>query len=97
MKRCNVCGFSFDDIIKNKSIGCPYCYETFKTEFILSLKSIGVDIGERDIQEKDDKINPHLDKGLLQEQMERAVSEENYEKAAIYRDYLRALDNGTKD
>lgn len=97
MKRCIVCGFSFDDIIKNKSIGCPYCYETFKKEFISSLKSIGINIGGRNVCQKVDELNPHLNKGLLQKQMERAVIEENYEKAAIYRDYLRALDNETKN
>lgn len=91
MKRCGVCGFTFDDIIRNKSIGCAMCYETFKDEFKSSLRQLNININYKDDSKETSYL---LDKVLLQKKMEKAVECENYEKAAVYRDCIKALDNG---
>ena len=39
--------------------------------------------------------NALTDRNDLQAKLDEAVREENYEKAAVYRDYLRALEKGS--
>ena len=94
MKRCSVCGFTFDDIIRTKSIGCPNCYETYKEEFHNSLAQLNIKTIYKDTVTKKDIL---LDKAILLKKMKKAVESENYEKAAVYRDCLKALSNDSEN
>lgn len=98
MKTCRGCGCTYDDIVETQTIGCPECYYEFKEEFMETLNGLGQNgsykgslpehvAGYRSIL---------VDKMLLQQKLEQAVENEEFEKAALYRDYLRALENGRK-
>ena len=98
MKTCNVCGSTIDDIVKAGSIGCPECYNTFKYEFIEALKLSDVSIKYNGTLPKK-LMNHHsvlIDKTFLQLKLDKAIEAEEYEQAALYRDYLRVLNNGTE-
>lgn len=32
IKKCDICGAAWDDIVQNMQVRCPQCYEVFKTE-----------------------------------------------------------------
>jgi Uncharacterized protein with conserved CXXC pairs len=94
---CPVCGKSLALIKNSLCAGCPECYEVFKNEIKSAMNAHGMTglysgsfpkrlAGFR---------NALTDRNDLQAKLDRAVREENYEKAAVYRDYLRALEKGS--
>ncbi len=93
MKVCPVCGMTFDDIVKSQKIGCAECYYTFEEEFRQTFKAHGIK-GEykgslpKHIKGYKSNLVSRVEMTL---KLEEAVAAEEYEKAALYRDYLRAL------
>ncbi len=91
---CSVCGYVLKDIIENKKAGCPECYTQFKKEIVSLLHSDGIE-GEytgslpRQLAYFKSSLT---DRMMLQSKLEKAISEEDYEKAAVYRDRLRVLE-----
>ena len=93
-RSCKICGRSLDDIKRYKSVGCPACYQNFKTE----LKEM--------INEGNEPVSyccsypKHLsegrtyleDRAFLQEKLAESVAKEDFENAAIYRDKIKELD-----
>ena len=96
MKTCSVCGSTLDDIVKNKSIGCPECYYTFEEEFKNALTQFDVKSEYKGSLPKRLKgyRSVLVDKMTMQIKLDEAVAAEEYEKAALYRDYLKVLNNG---
>lgn len=96
MKCCCGCGSTYEDIRKSQNIGCAECYYTFAEEFRDSLKKHGIKETYRGSLPKRLKgYNSTLvDKMTMQIKLEEALQAEEYEKAALYRDYLRVLNNG---
>lgn len=97
LRLCPVCGRSLRDIKKNGTTGCPECYEIFKTEIIDEMKKH--DITGRYTGTMPKRLsgfrNALTDRADLQAKLDEAVRNENYEKAAVYRDFLRALERGS--
>ncbi len=98
LDRCEKCGCCFDDIVKSGSVGCAHCYEKFRQKLLPSIQRIHgkanhagkvpVKSGEKvTVREKtaEEKIAD------LQKDMDKAVSEQNFEKAAIIRDEIKKL------
>ena len=96
MKTCNVRGSTIDDIVKAGSIGCPECYYTFRNEFREALSQFNVPVEYEGTLPKGTKEyhSNLVDKTNMQIKLEQAVEAEEYEKAALYRDYLKVLNNG---
>lgn len=94
---CPVCARSLRDIKKTGNTGCPECYEIFKTEIMQSLSEKGLlskytgSMPKRLVSFR----NALTDRADLQAKLEQAVKQENYEKAAVYRDFLKALEHGS--
>lgn len=94
---CPVCGKSLGEIKKNGIAGCPECYETFRNEITAEIKKFG------DFEKYSGSMPKRLahfrnsltDRADLQAKLEEAVESENYEKAAVYRDFMRALEHGS--
>lgn len=93
-KMCPVCGTSLLNIRKTKSVGCPECYSIFKDEIRQILCTQGVSGPYTGSM-------PHRlanfrsvlnDRIVLQTKLEESLKREDYEKAAVYRDYLKALE-----
>ncbi len=89
-KCCPVCGSSFSKIAESGKAGCADCYKTFKAELLPYLKRVHGStkhIGKAPGNiPKNDTIE-----GLRQE-LNRLVSEEKYEQAAVLRDKIRQLE-----
>lgn len=93
-RACPVCGRLRSEIVLSGKLGCPECYSIFKTEVFEYLKAKKVPgrytgsmprrlAGFRSLL---------TDRALAREKLDEAVKREDYEKAAFYRDYLRAIE-----
>lgn len=98
-KKCDLCGMTFDDFMKEGKAGCPRCYDTFADELERTIAQIhgGTHhIGKtpekyREQHEKEEKI------ALLRTKLSDAVSSENYEEAARLRDEIKGLEASEKN
>jgi protein arginine kinase activator len=94
-RRCPNCNFTQADFKKTGRLGCPECYTTFAEGLESLLKSMHK--GTRHIG----KVPHALKEGLnlsehlknLQKRLDKAVSSEDFEQAAVLRDEIKA----TKD
>lgn len=90
---CPGCGFAFDDLKKTGRLGCSECYQFFRQEIKHSLGGMHKGIshhgrvpeGMLEAFEKRQKLEK------LQLEMDEAIADENYEKAASLRDQIRQL------
>lgn len=96
-RACPVCGKSLKDIIDNKKAGCPECYINFTKEIMAQLKLDGIESSYTGSlpQQLAHFKSSLTDRMLLQSKLEKAIHEEDYEKAAVYRDRLRVLEKSS--
>jgi protein arginine kinase activator len=94
-QKCPVCGFTQSDFKKTGRLGCSACYQTFGEglESLLKAMHKGTEhVGKlperatRQIQ-LSDKMR------ALNDNLEKAVAEENYETAASLRDQIKQLEH----
>ncbi len=98
-KKCTACGASFAEIQRDGKVGCPDCYTVFREELSGLLHSIHgtthhtghVPSRHRAEQERRAKLTE------LKKELARAVSDEEYEKAAALRDEIRHMENTEKE
>ena len=93
--RCETCGFSFEDIARTGSAGCPDCYRVFSAKLkatVVKLHGRAVFKGTppENITESD-RIAEEI--SVLRARLEKAVNEEDFETAAQLRDEIRAIMN----
>ena len=96
---CPHCGMSYSDFLHTGKIGCSVCYQTFRHQ----LEPIIRRIHRASIHSG--KI-PHRSGGALElkhsleqlrQKLESCVASEEYEKAAQYRDKIRAMEKALSD
>ena len=94
-QKCPVCGFTQADFKKTGRLGCSVCYVTFSEGLGSLLKAMhkGTEhVGKlpqrahREV-ERDDRMR------ALNEDLQKAVAEENYESAAALRDQIKQLEH----
>ncbi len=97
LRLCPICGRNLKDIKSTGIVGCPECYETFKTEITEELKKRNIFAKYTGSMPKRlaSFRNVLTDRIDIQAKLNLAVKQENYEKAAVYRDFLRALERGS--
>ncbi|MDE5897980.1 MAG: UvrB/UvrC motif-containing protein [Treponemataceae bacterium] len=93
---CPACGKCLSEIVDGGIAGCPECYVAFHEEIAEAMRRhglYGTYAGSlpRRLASFRSALTDRLD---LQTKLEEAVRSENYEKAAVYRDYLRVLERG---
>ncbi|MBQ3671648.1 MAG: UvrB/UvrC motif-containing protein [Treponema sp.] len=91
---CPVCGTSLTTIKTIRRAGCPECYAIFKNDIAELYKQMGITApytGTMPRRLKNFK-SVLTDRIVLQAKLEESLKREDYEKAAIYRDYLKALE-----
>lgn len=95
-KLCPVCGRSLLLIRKTGITGCSECYQTFPSQIHEMLKTFDVDqIYSGSLPKRLSGFrNTLTDRMDIQLKLEKAIQNEDYEKAAVYRDFLKALDKG---
>ena len=96
---CPNCGMSYNDFLETGKIGCSVCYDTFRSQLEPVLRRI------HGSSTHTGKI-PHRSGGNLElkhemmqlkENLKAAVEHEEYEKAAVYRDKIHALEQTLRD
>ncbi|MDP7006492.1 MAG: UvrB/UvrC motif-containing protein [Phycisphaerales bacterium] len=100
IKSCPDCGMTIAQYKETSLLGCPTCYETFAEQLEHIIKSVQDNhtqhIGRAPTQVSNDMCR-HLQIRRLLTELESAVSQEEYEQAALLRDQLRELhDAGDK-
>lgn len=91
---CPVCGTDLSRIKETLRVGCPECYEVFKKELPAIFLSHGIrgpyrgSMPDR-IASFRSRLTDRID---LEAKLEESIEKEDYEKAALYRDYLRAFE-----
>ncbi len=104
--RCQKCGSSWSDIVREGRLGCADCYRTFFDKLQPTLQRIHGRIkhngkissgGEALRQEADEntpeeKQENEIDK--LKKELDESVEAQNYEQAAVIRDKIREMESG---
>ena len=96
-KRCQFCGSSFDEIAKSGKVGCAHCYELFADQLYPSIRRIhgntthcGKNSGKQEAPEqKPAEMTKEQKISELKKQLDKAVSEQNFERAAELRDEIK--------
>lgn len=97
--KCPICGASFSDIAETGKVGCAECYKTFNRELLPYLKRVH---GATKHSGKIPNRAPLTVKSTtetvdsLKLELNRLVSEERYEEAAVVRDKIRNLEGEKK-
>lgn len=99
--KCSNCSLSYDDFRKFGRLGCSECYASFRDSLSALLKKIH---GSNQHLGKAPLKLPSMDKQKvddlqeLKHQLQRAISNENFEEAARLRDKIHMLEKnlGTK-
>ncbi|MCH5320364.1 MAG: UvrB/UvrC motif-containing protein [Eubacterium sp.] len=104
--RCHTCGSSFNDIVNSGHIGCSDCYEKFSDRLEPSIRKIHGNtkhIGKfisYDEQEEPKKTEPETESNqldTLKQQLKDAIKEQRFEDAAVLRDKIKELTEGTNE
>ncbi len=91
--KCEKCSTTLDDFLKHKQVGCPSCYSKFAANIIFYLK--GTMNARRHLGKKPNNDNIAVVKNQKRFELEKKlvvlVSNEDYEGAALIRDYISIL------
>ncbi len=91
---CPNCGMSYQDFLHTGKIGCSVCYNTFRQQLDPLLRRIhGSSTHNGKIpQRSGGTLQVKHEMELLRQKLQASVQSEEYEKAAEYRDQIRALE-----
>lgn len=92
--RCESCGSSFEEIVRNGMASCPDCYRVFYDKFLPTLQNIHgkthhvgkVAGGAHEDVKREHRLH------LLREQLNKAIDDRNFELAAQLRDEIKELE-----
>ncbi len=98
--KCPVCSSTFSNIAKTGKVGCSECYKTFKNELLPYLKRVhGSTVHTGKVPNSAPLIvkpeKPTLED--LRLELNRLVSEEKYEQAAIIRDEIKRIEGESNE
>ncbi|AZO96578.1 UvrB/UvrC motif-containing protein [Halocella sp. SP3-1] len=93
--KCGTCGLSYYDFTQNGLFGCADCYETFNDRLNPLLKRIhGETVHNGKVpQRKGGHLRKKRQIKELRDEMQDAVKNENFEKAAEIRDKIKELED----
>ena len=94
-QRCPVCGFTQADFKKTGRLGCSSCYTTFTEALNALLKAMhkGTSHVGKVPQRAHRAVELSDRMRNLNESLQKAVAEENYETAATLRDQIKQLES----
>ena len=97
-KECPNCHMKFSDFKMNRTLGCEECYKTFAYEIRPILNSLrGEKTYEGLLPKRYIDANPmHTEILALKKELDNAIQEENYERAAELRDEIKAKTSNEK-
>ena len=91
---CENCGFTYKDFKNSGKLGCENCYEVFKTQIRPVIKRVHGDLEHIGKIPKKSGAEVLKNKTVkkLKIDLQKAIIEEEYEKAAIIRDEIKAVE-----
>ena len=98
--KCSNCGLGYEDFRKFGRLGCGECYTAFKDHLSSLLKKIhGSNQHLGKIPAKAPKVVKKRTESLqeLKSQLQRAIDNEDFEKAAQVRDKIREMEQKKKE
>ncbi len=95
VKKCSVCGSTLAEIQKSGRLGCSECYNTFFDVLLKPLKEIhGSNVHTGKYPRRSGKELSRCNEiNRLKDELNRAVLDQNFERAAELRDKIRELEN----
>lgn len=98
-QRCPMCGSTFSSISKSGRVGCAKCYDVFYDRLLPSIKRIHgntVHTGKRASVPLGGEAaaNPVSKVDDLRQQMQLAINNQEFERAAELRDKIKELEQG---
>lgn len=90
---CSVCGMSFSDFTRVGRLGCGNCYVTFRRQLDDLLRKVHGTTQHRGKfpHSRKDVMKPLWEESKLQEELKRAIKDEDFERAAQLRDQIKSL------
>lgn len=82
LTKCPVCGFTVEDYRRTAHLGCPDCYSVFARELDPTAEQSDTPAEEE---------SPAVTRARLQQELQKAVEQEDYERAATLRDQIKTL------
>jgi protein arginine kinase activator len=100
-EKCPNCGLALAEFRKDGHVGCPECYTTFKREIEVFFQNTSGTTRHKGKYPARLKAYKTLliDREALKEKLKEAVSNEDYEKAAMIRDKIETIEQsaGSED
>jgi len=99
VQKCSVCGINFMEFQRSGRLGCPKCYDAFQAQLSTLLKRIhGSDrhMGKLQVKKVKGKKKEDVNIKELQDlkmKMQKAISIEAFEEAAILRDKIKKFES----
>tara|TARA_B100000959_G_scaffold278097_1_gene335793 strand:+ start:177 stop:668 length:492 start_codon:yes stop_codon:yes gene_type:complete len=94
---CPDCGMTIAQYKESSLLGCPTCYKRFEEQLAHVIANVQDNhtqhVGRAPSTASED-LSRHLTVRRLLKQLEKAVTQEQYEEAAVLRDELRKLHEG---
>jgi len=97
---CPYCGMSYADFQKNGKLGCPQCYTVYRKQLEPILRRVhGLSIhnGKIPSEHRQSTVEFQHEIVQLRAKLQKAVEQEEYEKAAEYRDILKAMEQRRRE
>ncbi len=102
--KCDKCQMTFDEFLNKGEFGCEHCYEAFASKIDPILKNIhggNRHIGKKlnittndNIKIQNEEVHEDAELNELNKKLKQAISDENYEEAAIIRDKIKKIKKG---
>ncbi len=98
-KTCPVCHASVRDLEKTGKVGCPSCYDTFRSELESTIRSIHGNVSHigRAPAKHRKEVQNRSELDSLREELKAAIAHEDFESAAILRDKIKKLEQEGKE
>ena len=93
--KCSVCGVTFSDIAETGRMGCAECYKTFNQELLPYLKRVHGSTRHVGKVPNSAPLAVMPQKETVEDlrmELNRLVSEEKYEEAAVIRDKIKEME-----
>lgn len=94
-KKCPNCGLTYKEFKTSGKVGCAICYDVFSQEIerMLKTKTKDQDYSGKVPQKSEFEISQKRKLKNLKENLQKLISKEEYEEAAIVRDSIKTIEN----
>lgn len=101
MPRCENCGMSFEEFARQGRFGCGECYQAFRPRLEAIMRKIhgaslhrGKTPQQKAVNKDESRVRPVSEEERLETELQKAVANEEFERAAEIRDKLRMIRSG---